>query len=202
MVESDPFAVGPWCWLLARASRYRKAIALQPDDAKAHYNLGLALVEQKKLAEAEAAFRKADQLLPNHPLIRNNLRQAQRWLELDRQLPALLDGTAKLAGPQEQIELALFCLSHKEHTHAAARFFADAFRADPRLADDLQAQRRYNAACAAALAAAGKGKDAGKLDVQEQGRLRQQAGSAPTWPPALVLPRKRSRKPGRHCNSG
>ncbi|MBI1918876.1 MAG: hypothetical protein HYS12_29655, partial [Planctomycetes bacterium] len=40
---------------------------------------------------------------------------------------------------------------------------------------NLQAQHRYNAACAAALAAAGKGLDAGKLDDKERTRLRQQA---------------------------
>ena len=34
--------------------------------------------------------------------------------------------------------------------------FADALAADPKLADDRQAQHRYNAACAAALAAAEK----------------------------------------------
>src|SRR5204862_2131638 len=50
----------------------------------------------------------------------------------------------------------------------------DAYAADPRLGDDLQFGR-YFAACSAALAAAGKGKDAAKLDEKERARLRKQA---------------------------
>jgi hypothetical protein len=42
----------------------------------------------------------------------------------------------------------------------------------------LAAGHRYNAACAAALAAAGGGTDAGKLDGEERARLR---GQALTW---------------------
>jgi serine/threonine-protein kinase len=57
----------------------------------------------------------------------------------------------------------------------AVGLYADAFAADAKLADDLQAFHRYNAACSAALAAAGKGTDADKLDDQEYTRLRRQA---------------------------
>src|SRR5262249_49240433 len=109
---------------------FRKATQVKPDFVEAYNNLGAALRDQKKLAEAVAAFRKADQLLPNHPVIRNNLRQTERLLELDRQFPALLVGKTKLARPQEQVELALFCATYKEHYRAAAGFFADAFRAE------------------------------------------------------------------------
>src|SRR6266511_129723 len=154
---------------------FGKAIALQPDYANAYNNLGAALTDQKKLAGALTAFRKADQLLPNYPLFRNNLRRTERWLELDRQLPALLAGKAKPSSPQEQVELARFCVSYKERYRTAVGFFADAFTAEPKLANELQTQHRYNAACAAALAFAGKGADAAKLDDKERGRLRQQA---------------------------
>ncbi|HKB38818.1 MAG TPA: hypothetical protein VKD72_20410, partial [Gemmataceae bacterium] len=44
-----------------------------------------------------------------------------------------------------------------------------------RLADDLEWEHRHNAACCAALAAAGQGEDADKLDDKEQMRLRKQA---------------------------
>ena len=66
------------------------------------------------------------------------------------------------------------CRLKRRHV-AAARLYADAFTADPKLADDLKAGHRYNAACSAALAAAGQGTDADKLDDQEHRRLRQQA---------------------------
>jgi serine/threonine-protein kinase len=41
--------------------------------------------------------------------------------------------------------------------------------------DDLKASHRYNAACAAALASCGVGKDADKLDGEARARLRRQA---------------------------
>src|SRR5262249_55219944 len=58
---------------------------------------------------------------------------------------------------------------------AATRLYADAFAADAKLADDLGAAHRYSGACAAALASAGQGKDAGTLDEKERARLRQVA---------------------------
>src|SRR5262249_20932954 len=42
-------------------------------------------------------------------------------------------------------------------------------------ADDLESGHRYNAACAASLAAAGQGRDAGNLKEKERSRLRLQA---------------------------
>jgi serine/threonine-protein kinase len=154
---------------------FRKAIALRPDYALAYNGLGNALRAQRKLAEAVAAFRKADQLLPNHPVIRSNLRRTQRWLELDGRLPALLAGKENPGSPQEQVQLAAFCLTYKEHHRAAAGFYADAFAAEPGLAGDLRAQHRYNAACAAALAVAGKGEDASRLPDRVVLTLRRQA---------------------------
>jgi hypothetical protein len=50
-----------------------------------------------------------------------------------------------------------------------------AFAADAKLANDLKTAHRYNAACYAGRAAAGEGKDAGKLDDKERTRLRKQA---------------------------
>jgi hypothetical protein len=58
---------------------------------------------------------------------------------------------------------------------AAARLYADAFAADPKLMEDIATGRRYNAACSAALASSGQGKDAGTLGPEERGQLRQQA---------------------------
>jgi len=58
---------------------------------------------------------------------------------------------------------------------AGARFYAEAFAAHPKLADDLSFPNRYNAACCAALAGCGQGHDAVKLDETERARLRHQA---------------------------
>ena len=113
--------------------------------------------------------------MPNNPVIRNNVRVTERWLELDRQLPAILAGKVKPGSSQQRVERALFCVLYKERYHAAVGFFTDAFTAESKLADDLQAQHRYNAGCAAALAGCGQGKDAEQSDVKERGRLRRQA---------------------------
>jgi tetratricopeptide (TPR) repeat protein len=52
---------------------YNKAIALRPDYALAHHNLGIALAEQKKLDGAVAAYNKAIALQPDHALAYNSL---------------------------------------------------------------------------------------------------------------------------------
>ena len=69
--------------------------------------------------------------------------------------------------------MAEWCQIKKFH-HTAAGLYAAAFAAEPKLADDLKAGHRYNAARHAALAAAGQGEDASKLD-KERTRLRKQA---------------------------
>ena len=112
--------------------------------------------------------------MPNQPVIRNHLRLVQRLIQLDRQLPEILSGKARPQGPGVALERAQFCADYKGQYRAAARFYAAAF-AETKLADDLPAGHRYNAACAAALAAAGKGADAAKLDNRERTRLRGQA---------------------------
>jgi hypothetical protein len=58
---------------------------------------------------------------------------------------------------------------------AAARLWADALEADPKLAADRRAQHCYNAACAASLAASGVGKGEPAPDDAAKARLRRQA---------------------------
>jgi serine/threonine-protein kinase len=58
---------------------------------------------------------------------------------------------------------------------AAVRFYEEAFTAEPGLVGDRPSDRRYNAACAAALAGCGQGKDADTLDVPERARWRKKA---------------------------
>jgi hypothetical protein len=57
----------------------------------------------------------------------------------------------------------------------SAGLFTEAFRADARLAQDMQAQHRYNAACAAAQAGNGQGNDESPLDEAGMARWRKQA---------------------------
>jgi tetratricopeptide (TPR) repeat protein len=161
-------------WAEAEAA-YRKAIEHQSDDAQAHWGLGVALLQQKKLPEALTVLKKADQLQPRTPNIQNALRLVERWIQLDRRLPAILAGEARSRSPQESIDLASFCAEYKQTYRAAVRFYSDAFTAEPKLAQSLDEGYRYNAACAAVLAAAGQGQDAANLDEKERARLRRQA---------------------------
>jgi hypothetical protein len=54
--------------------------------------------------------------------------------------------------------------TNKKLYRASAGLYADAFGADPKLANDLKAGHRYNTACHASLAAAEQGEDAAKPD--------------------------------------
>jgi serine/threonine-protein kinase len=79
--------------------------------------------------------------------------------------------------PQDNIErLALLgTCRFKNLNLAAARLYAEAFAADPKLADDPHVSHRYNAARVAALAGCGRGADATDLGEAEGKRWRDQA---------------------------
>jgi tetratricopeptide (TPR) repeat protein len=162
----------------AAIANWRTAVQLDPKLAQAHGLLGQALLDKGRFAAARDASARALALLPKrHPLrevVSQQVQTCERLTKLEVRLPLLLKGEDKAASARESLELAQMCRL-KRLTAAAARFFADAFAGDPKLAADLKTAHRYNAACAAALAAAGKGEDAAKLDEKEKVRLRQQA---------------------------
>jgi tetratricopeptide (TPR) repeat protein/tRNA A-37 threonylcarbamoyl transferase component Bud32 len=157
---------------------YRQALALDPKSAEAHGALGEVLLWQGRFRQARDSTRRCLHLLhPRHrlrPLTSRQLRQCERLLVLEARLPALLQGKAQAASPAERLEYAGLCQFKKLYT-AAVRFHAEAFTADPKLADNLASGRRYGAACSAALAVAGQDKDAGQLTAPERAHLRRQA---------------------------
>jgi eukaryotic-like serine/threonine-protein kinase len=163
--------------LAEAVAAYRKAIELWPDVPQAHIGLGIALRDQKKLDAAVNALREAVRLAPNHPGIRAALRRTERWLALDSQLPGILGGKVKLATPAERLEVAELCRDYRHYHLTAAGLYAEAFRADPKLLEDLNQQNRFHAASAAALALAGKGADAPALFPEECFWLSAQARS-------------------------
>jgi tetratricopeptide (TPR) repeat protein len=165
--------------LVEAVEEFHKAIALDPKDAKAHGALGEALLQRGDFAEAVQITRRCVELLPpQQPLRQHASQQLQRCeaaLALSAKLPAILRGDTRPADAAEALTLAQLCQQYKQLHVAAERLYAEAFAADPKLAADLSAQHRYNAACSAALAAAGQGKDADKLGDKERQRLRRQA---------------------------
>jgi tetratricopeptide (TPR) repeat protein len=92
-------------------------------------------------------------------------------------LDARLDAVKAGAAPRdhtERVELARRAYDRRLYA-LAARLWGEAIARDPEFAADRQAQHRYNAACAAALAAAGKDKEESTLDDGEKARLRHAA---------------------------
>ncbi len=158
----------------------QKALALKPDFAEAQCNVGLALVRLGRFAEARDALRRGHELGSKQPNWRFPsalwVRNAEALLELERRLPAILEGKDKPANNGERLSLAILCGQMGKHLYAAsARFYREAFAADARLGDDPRALHRYNAACAAALAGCGRGEDAKGLDAAQRAALRKQA---------------------------
>jgi serine/threonine protein kinase/tetratricopeptide (TPR) repeat protein len=157
---------------------YRKAISFKDDYPEAHCNLGQALRQEGQFPEALQELRRGHELGSSDPRWRYpsalRVRQCQRLIELDARLHGILEGKMTPASPEERSELAGL-LAIKRLYRAAVRFYDEGFTAEPRLANNVGAGHRYNAACAAALAGSGQGKDADEGDGNERARLRRQA---------------------------
>jgi Flp pilus assembly protein TadD len=159
-------------------AEYRQAIRLEQDHPEAHANLGLALLNQGNFQQAPEELRRAYELGSHNPVmcqsIATLLQKSERFAELDARLPRFLKGEEQPADAAERLALAGLCQLKKLYA-ASARWYGDAFAERPSLADDPASDDRHDAACTAALAAAGQGKDSASLDNQERGRLRRQA---------------------------
>jgi serine/threonine-protein kinase len=157
-------------------AEFREAIRLSRNNVTAHNNLGFALQDAGKWDEAIAAFRQAILISPNNASARSSVLRLEKVAKLEPKLPAILEGQEKPANAAECIELGWLCQRpYKQFYAASARFYREAFEANPELARNATFSNRYNAACAAALAGAGKGKDDPVPDDAARAKLRQQA---------------------------
>jgi hypothetical protein len=116
-------------------------------------------------------------LPPDESKLRENverLRQrCRRLMGLEGRVPKFVQNTDKPA-TSECLDAAELCFVRKYYA-TAARLYAEALVASPQLTADLRAGHRFNAACAASLAAAGQGNDAAELEDSEREPLRAQA---------------------------
>jgi hypothetical protein len=133
----------------------------------------VALHGQGKFEESLKALRRAAALFPDGSPLRQQSQQAikvlEQLIELDALLADVLAGKARPASPPERVRLAALAQQPYRACYAtAAALYADAFAARPRLAPP----NRYDAACAAALAGSGQGKDADRLDGDDRALLR------------------------------
>ena len=146
-----------------------------PQCRRCRADLGLLFGLEKRRRQAlDAARRCVAQGDPQRAYGTRQLQRCERLLGLEGRLQAVLRGQDQPANVAERLEFADLCTIKKQYA-AAVRFYAEAFAADPKLAEGSGVGPRYNAACAAALAAAGKGEEAAQLDEKERSRLRQQA---------------------------
>jgi tetratricopeptide (TPR) repeat protein len=164
--------LGKWPEALAA---YREAVQVDPGSIAGHYGVGRVLRKQGDFAGAIEALRKANDLVKNHPgsggEIASALAEAERQAALAGRLPALLKGDDRPKDNAERLAIAQHCYDTR-HFAPAARFFSEAVAIEPRLVDDRRLQHLYNAACSAALAAAGQGVDEPQPDAAERAALR------------------------------
>jgi serine/threonine-protein kinase len=151
----------------------REVTRLSPGDAAAHGGLGRYLEAKGDFDAAIAEFREAIRLDPKLTLAQTELAAAERMKRLAGRLNAVIRGEDR-PSPADGVDFAQLFYNQGRYA-AAARLWADALSADPKLGDDRKAQHRYNAACAAALAGAGKGKDDPPPDESAKAKLRRQA---------------------------
>jgi serine/threonine protein kinase/tetratricopeptide (TPR) repeat protein len=155
---------------------FYEALKHKKGSAKIHSWLGDSFTQKGELGKAMAAYREAIRLQNDYPGAQSSLRQCERMAALNSKLPGILSGEQQPIDAAERLALAQLCQKPwKALSVAAVHFYTEAFAAEPKLAGDLQQQHRYNAACAAALAGCGQGKDANQTDAKERARLRTQA---------------------------
>jgi serine/threonine-protein kinase len=156
---------------------YREAVRSRPDFAEAHCNLGLVLRQEGDYAGAVSALRRGHELGSKRPNWRYPsaqwLAEAERMAAVAERLDAVLKGDDQPRNDAERLAFGQMCFDTKRYA-AAARLWGEALDSDPKLGEDRQAPHRYNAACAAALAADGKDRD-GPLPMEGSKALRARA---------------------------
>jgi serine/threonine protein kinase/tetratricopeptide (TPR) repeat protein len=176
--------------LPAAIEAFKVAVKVRPDYSDGHGALGMALRDHGDFPGAVAATERALQLLPQGHNLRSyeekQLKKCQQLLALEKRVPEAL-GVAKLPA-SEYLTLADLCLRYLKRYADAAGLYSRAFAADPKWAEQAGLVHRYNAVCAAALAAAGKGVGADSLPEPEKALLAQQAR---TWLAAELASRQK-----------
>lgn len=160
--------------LVNGVDEFQDAIRINPTFAKAYINLGLALIHLSRFEEALSAMQKAHDLgakRADWPYPSKLwLGHAERLAHLRPDTAKILTGEVMPRNVQDSIALAWYCQHlYKQCNASAVQLYEKAFVAEPTLANNISNGLRYDAACAAALAGCGKGKDS---PDQESARVR------------------------------
>jgi len=159
---------------LAEAS-FKKAIAINKKASESHFGLSLVYRDQGRFDAAvkamEDGIRHLSLLERLHPTAQ--LIEFMSLASLEKRLAKVLAGDKSTIA--ERIALAEICWQYKRQYADAVGLYAGVFAEQPMLANDHVKAHRYNAACAAVLAAAGKNANGPTLDAMEKERLRRKA---------------------------
>jgi tetratricopeptide (TPR) repeat protein/tRNA A-37 threonylcarbamoyl transferase component Bud32 len=141
--------------------------------------MGDQLIREGEYSRAAGYFQAARELLAEEDTRREAvqalIRNAEHLVQLEGRVQAVARGAAPPESPDDKVLLA-FIAQQKSRLYAtSARLYREAFAARPQLAEDMQRQIRYNAACAAALSGVGQGDDAAVLDGPARAAWRKQA---------------------------
>jgi hypothetical protein len=154
---------------------FKEAIRLEPGMPEAQCGLGRLYMAQGKNRDALPHLRQGHEL----GMRRGNwtvksadwIATAERRVALEDRLESVVSGAAQPRDERERAELAILLYSRQRYLEAE-RFLEKALENEPKLADDLVAAVRYNAACTAVLAAASGAPDGAALRARALSWLR------------------------------
>jgi tetratricopeptide (TPR) repeat protein len=156
----------------------RLAQRMDPEYAEAHCSLAMILSEIGDYAGAVAEAHRGQEMYcqqRGQPFTPSSMTEGtERMLALANRLPDIVTGNYVPQGVDEQVSVAGIAYNRKCYA-TSAQSWEQAFDAKPALGEDRQAQHRYNAACSAALAAAGKGQNEPTPDSDARVKLRRMA---------------------------
>jgi len=158
-------------------AEFREAMRLDGDHVgEAPFALGLALRAKRRYGAALNLFLELRERVGDEPRLLE--RTQADWAKTEQDARDAL--TVVIRGeltPKDAVEGLTFAyLAYQAKRFGpSAWLFTEAFESNPKLVQDMTVQNRYNAACAAALAAAGKGDNKPPLTESERARWRKQA---------------------------
>jgi eukaryotic-like serine/threonine-protein kinase len=156
----------------------RRAAQTFPNNPGIAAELAVVLRQNGRFAESLVQFQHGIELAASQPLLQAGfqqfLRDAVRLAAMDSKLVQFAVGRFEPEDNDDRLALAEVC-SRRGRPRSAAALYEQAFAADGKLADDLQRNLRYDAACQAILAGAGIGEDSLSPDDPQRAAWRKKA---------------------------
>jgi tetratricopeptide (TPR) repeat protein len=147
-----------WLWEEASAG-YNKLVKSNSSNPQVSLALGETLLAQGKYEQVQQLWQQAQgdaafQVATVQQAIAQQLAECERYLALERRLPALLAGTEQVAEARDLLCVADLCHLRLENPVAAVRFYEKGLKADLDRKGDQLARTQFQAACTALAAAA------------------------------------------------